>query len=118
METQTGAADPILRLLEDAGGIDPQDRFMFQLVSLTDVVKNDMKKVLKWDETTINQRLQTLIRTGLDDNLRYRIRPDEKGHGPPIERPLHYTEAQCLLTEWLCLYRTVHLYLGIRQKAA
>lgn len=52
----------------------------------------------------------------VDDNLRYRIRPDEKGHGPRIERPLHYTEAQCLLTEWLCLYRTVRLYLGIRQK--
>ncbi len=63
METQTGAADPILRLVEDAGGIDPRDRFMFQMVSLTDVVKNDMKKILKWDETTINQRLQTLIRS-------------------------------------------------------
>ncbi len=49
METQTGAADPILRLVEDAGGIDPRDRFMFQMVSLTDVVKNYMKKVLKLD---------------------------------------------------------------------
>ncbi len=63
METQTGAADPILRLVEAAGGIDPRDRFMFQMVSPTDVVKNDMKKVLKWDETTITQRLQTLIRS-------------------------------------------------------
>ncbi len=57
-----------------------------------------------------------MIETGFDYNYRYRINTGEKNAGSSKRFPLRYTEAQCLLTEWLGLYRTIRIYITMRQK--
>ena len=115
METTAPPDDPVLEFINDAGGLDPSDDFLMHMISLTDVVKNDMKKALSWSEAVINQRLHALIEIGLDDNFRYRIRPDGKNKNPDRKFSFLYTEAQCLLTEWLGLYRMIRIYTTMKQ---
>lgn len=116
MDTETALIDPVLQFINDSDGMDPSDDFLIHMITLTDVVKNDMKKTLNWDEVVINNRLHKLIETGLDVNYRYRINTSEKNAGAGKMFPLRYTEAQCLLTEWLGLYRTIRIYITMRQK--
>lgn len=116
MDTETALIDPVLQFINDSDGMDPGDDFLIHMITLTDVVKNDMKKTLNWDEVVINNRLHKLIETGLDVNYRYRINTGEKSAGSSKMFPLRYTEAQCLLTEWLGLYRTIRIYITMRQK--
>ena len=107
--------DPILEFIGDSGGMDPGDDFLMHMISLTDVVKNDMKKSWDLDEDSINERLTTLIKTSLDNNQRYKVKSSEKSINGERTYPLHYTHAQCLLTEWIGLYRMIRVYLRVRQ---
>ncbi len=107
--------DPILEIIGDSGGIDPGDDFLMHMISLTDVVKNDMKKTLNLGEDVINEKLTTLIETSLDDNQRYKVKPGKMNINGDKMYPLRYTQAQCLLTEWLGLYRMIRVYLRTRQ---
>ncbi len=71
-------ADPIIALLEDNGGMETADDFIIHLASLSDVVKNDMRKLLDWDESVIDAKLCDIVAARLDKNGRYRER---RGHG-------------------------------------
>ncbi len=109
------AADPILEFISDSGGMDPGDDFLMHVISLTDVVKNDMKKTWSLGEDVINEKLTTLIETSLDDNQRYKVKPGKMNINGDRMYPLRYTQAQCLLTEWLGLYRMIRVYLRTKQ---
>ena len=113
-------ADPIIALLEDNGGMDVADDFIIHLVSLSDVVKNDMVKLLDWDASAIHAKLCDIVAARLDKNGRYRERPLEIASEPGDKFSVIYIESQCLLTEWLAVYRALRVYLHIRkrQKAA
>jgi hypothetical protein len=103
--------DPIIALIEELGGLDKVDDFIAHIMSLSDVVKNDMKRALEWDEVVINQKLHSMIKGSLDRNGRYRERPIEaKAHAGEKFSTI-YVESQCLLTEWVAVYRTLHVYL-------
>ncbi len=107
--------DPILEIIGTSGGIDPGDDFLMHMISLTDVVKNDMKKTWNLGEDVINEKLTTLIETSLDDNQRYKVKPGKMNINGDRMYPLRYTQAQCLLTEWLGLYRMIRVYLRTKQ---
>ena len=62
--------DPIVALIEEIGGLDKMDDFTAHIISLSDVVKNDMKRALEWDELVINHKLHSLIHGSLDRNGR------------------------------------------------
>ncbi len=112
--------DPIIELLENNCGVDLGDDFVSHLVSLSDVVKNDMKKFLEWDENVINLKLHEIVTSGLDKNGRYRERPLEVAGDEHQKFSIPYIDSQCLLTEWLAIYRTLRVYIHIhnREKAA
>ena len=116
MENESASTDPILRLIDGDDRLEGGDDFLYHMMSLSDVVKNDMKATLAWSEDIINQRLQSLIRIGLDENFRYRIRPSEKDKLPAEKLSLRYVEAQCLLTEWLAIYRVIRTYVETLRK--
>ena len=113
--TPASVTDPILEFISDSGGMDPGDDFLMHMISLTDVVKNDMKKSWDLDEDSINQRLNMLISSSLDDNQRYKVKSSEKNINGERTYPLRYTHAQCLLTEWIGLYRMIRVYLRVGQ---
>ena len=115
MESEAARADPILEFINDSGGLDPGDDFLMHMISLTDVVKNDMKKTLSVDEETINIRLNKVIETSLDENSRYTFRPSASNVKGNRRYPIVYIQAQCLVTEWLGLYRTIRVYLKMKQ---
>ncbi len=115
MHVPASPVDPILEFIGDSGGLDPGDDFLMHLISLTDVVKNDMKKSWNLDEDTINERLTMLIKTSLDDNQRYKVKPGRTNIDGGKRYPLRYTQAQCLFTEWIGLYRMIRIYLRTRQ---
>lgn len=112
--------DPILELLESSCGVDLGNDFVSHLVSLSDVVKNDVKKFLEWDESVIHLKLHEIVTSGLDRNGRYRERPLEVAGEEHQKFSVPYIDAQCLLTEWLSIYRTLRVYIHIhnREKAA
>ncbi len=115
-----GYADPIIELLESGCGIDLADDFVSHLISLSDVVKNDMKKFLDWDESVVHLKLHEIVTSGLDKNGRYRERTLEAASDEDMKFSTPYIEAQCLLTEWLSIYRTLRVYIHIhnREEAA
>ncbi len=115
MDSEAARADPILEFINDSGGLDPGDDFLMHMISLTDVVKNDMKKTLNVDEENINVRLNMVIETGLDENNRYTFRPSARNVNGNRKYPIGYIQAQCLVTEWLSLYRTIRVYLKMKQ---
>ena len=110
-------ADPIMELIEEYSDIALADNFVTHQISLSDVVKNDMKRELYWDDNTINAKLWGIINSGLDKNGRYRERPLEvaeenshKKYSPP------YIDAQCLLTEWLAIHRSIRVHCSAARK--
>ena len=103
--------DPIVALIEELGGLDHVDGFIAHIISLSDVVKNDMKRNLEWDEVVINHKLHSLIQGSLDRNGRYRERPIETMAHAGEKFSNTYVESQCLLTEWVSIYRTLRVYL-------
>jgi hypothetical protein len=109
-------ADPIIDLIEDYGGVAIIDDFVTHLISLSDVVKNDMRKNLDWDHDTVHSKLWALIESGLDRNGRYRQRPLESLGDRGKKYSPSYIESQCLLTEWLNIYRTIRAYCHISKK--
>tara|TARA_R110000787_G_scaffold8810_2_gene30235 strand:- start:54 stop:410 length:357 start_codon:yes stop_codon:yes gene_type:complete len=112
------SADPIIELIESAGGVAALDDFVTHLVSLSDVVKNDMRKKLDWDDNTVHSKLWGIIKSGLDKNGRYRERPIELTAEPHQKFSRSYIDTQCLLTEWLNIYRALRAYFHISKKAA
>ena len=111
-----GFIDPIMELLESNCGIDLGDDFVAHLVSLSDVVKNDMKKFLQWDESVIDLKLHEIVTTGLDRNGRYRERPLEVAGDEHQKFSVPYIDSQCLLTEWLSIYRTLRVFIHIHNR--
>ena len=108
--------DPIIDLLESECGVDLSDNFVSHLASLSDVVKNDMRKFLEWDESVIHLKLHEIVASGLDKNGRYRERPLEVAGGGSQKFSVPYIDAQCLLTEWLAIYRTLRVYIHIHNR--
>lgn len=56
--------------------------------------------------------------SGLDKNGRYRERPIELTAERHKKFSRSYIDTQCLLTEWLNIYRALRAYLHILKKAA
>lgn len=110
--------DPIMELLESSCGVDLGDNFVAHLVSLSDVVKNDMRKFLEWDESVIHLKLHEIVTSGLDRNGRYRERPLEVAGEEHQKFSVLYIDSQCLLTEWLAIYRTLRVYIHIHNREA
>lgn len=114
----TEIADPIFDLLEEFGGIDIVDDYLTHLISLSDIVKNDMRKIHDWDDATVHVKLWSIINEGLDKNGRYRERPVEKSAEPHLKYSTSYIDTQCLLTEWLNIYRVMRPYCHFLKKTA
>jgi len=109
-------SDPIMGLIEESGGPAAIDDFVSHMISLSDVVKNDMRKMLDWDDETVHAKLWALIGNGLDKNGRYRERPLETT-GERHKRYSHlYVDTQCLLTEWIGIYRVLRAYCYLARK--
>ena len=113
-----GPADPIIDLIEDYGGVDVIDDFLTHMISLSDVVKNDMRHTLDWDDDTVHSKLWGIIKAGLDRNGRYRNRPLESAGDRGRKFSISYIDSQCLLTEWLSIYRAIRAYLHMSKKKA
>lgn len=111
-------ADPIIDLIEEYGGAAVLDDFVTHMISLSDVVKNDMRQNLDWDPDTVHSKLWALIKGGLDKNGRYRDRPVEKSADKTQKFSRTYIDSQCLLTEWLNIYRTIRAYCHITKRTA
>ena len=110
-------ADPIMDLIVEYSDVALADNFIPHQISLSDVVKNDMKRQLGWDDNTINVKLWGLIKSGLDRNGRYRERPVETAESDPHKKySATYVDSQCLLTEWLAIYRSIRIYCGLARK--
>lgn len=114
----TEIADPIFDLLEEFGGIDIVDDYLTHLISLSDIVKNDMRKFHEWDDATVHAKLWSIINDGLDKNGRYRERSVEKSAEKTQKFSSAYVDTQCLLTEWLNIYRVMRPYCHFLKKAA
>ena len=115
---KANSADPIIELIEKSCGIAEIDDFAAHMISLSDVVKNDMRKTLDWDDHTVHSKLRAIIDSGLDRNGRYRERPLEQtaDRFQKFSRP--YIDTQCLLTEWLNIYRALRAYFHVLKKTA
>ena len=107
----TRLEDPIVTLIAEIGSLGSVDDFIVHICTLSDVVKNDMKRALEWDEAVIDNKLHTLIKGSLDKNGRYRERPIEVASIVGENFSNTYVESQCLLTEWVSIYRTLRVYL-------
>ncbi len=110
-------SDPIMDLIEEYIDVAMADNFGPHQISLSDVVKNDMKRNLDWNDDTINAKLWGIINSGLDKNGRYRERPLEVAEDDPHKKfSSPYVEAQCLLTEWLAIYRALRVHCSVVRK--
>ncbi|MFT5438187.1 MAG: hypothetical protein ACI9MJ_000045 [Alphaproteobacteria bacterium] len=114
--TNPGAADPIIDLIEKSCGIGAIDDFASHMISLSDVVKNEMRKKLNWDDNTVHSKLRAIIESGLDKNGRYSERPLEQAVERHRTFSQSYIDTQCLLTEWLNIYRSLRAYFHILKK--
>ena len=102
--------DPIIELLERLGGENAMDGYVAHMVSLSDVIKNDMRKLLEWDESVLHTKLRNLVEHGLDKNGRYNDHPMENVDSDQKSFPKTYIEIQCLLTKWLMIYHSLRTY--------
>ena len=109
--------DPIIQLLGDLGGSEQLDDYIAHLVSLSDIVKSDMRKSMEWDTAVINRKLCDAVAHQLDRNGRYRERPIEATAAVGEKFSQKYVECQCLLTEWLAVYRALRAYCHIQVRA-
>lgn len=102
--------DPIERLLEENEG-HSLDNFLIHLCSWSDVVKNDLRKALGKDNQTINRTLTRLLDGAIDvmGRYQYQAKPSEAAAGTTYSA--QYVQIQCLLSEWLCVYRAISVYL-------
>lgn len=116
-QESSAISDPILDLIEEFGDVMLTDPFVTHYISLSDVVRNDMMRNLDWDENTVNSKLWGIINSGLDKNGRYRERPLEVAADDPNKKYLPvYVETQCLLTEWLAIYRAFRVHCSTTRK--
>jgi len=86
------------------------DDHLAQFASLSDVVKNDLKQTMGWNDEQTNNTLHILIDTCTDTISRYRYRPPANAYEEDKRFSSDYVAAQCLLTEWLTLYRVIQTY--------
>lgn len=106
--------DPIESVLDGLNGVRLDDHIV-HLCSWSDVVKNDLRKALDRDDDYINKTLTTLIKGALDSNGRYHHRSAEGDEKAGYSA--NYVRVQCLLAEWLCIYRAVKVYLDGSNKS-
>jgi hypothetical protein len=116
--TNPSAADPIIDLIEESCGIGAIDDFATHMISLSDVIKNEMRKKLYWDDNTVHSKLRAIIESGLDKNGRYSERPLEQAVERYRKFSQSYIDTQCLLTEWLNIYRSLRAYFHFLKKTA
>lgn len=110
MENQTSMTDPVESVLNEYEGVHLDDHLV-QLCTWSDVVKNDLRKTLKRDDAFVNKTLHALIEGALDRNGRYHYQ-SSNGEEDQLEQfSASYVRVQCLLAEWLCVYRAVKVYL-------
>lgn len=102
--------DPIESVLEKHDGVH-LDSHIIHLCTWSDVVKNDLRKVLGRDDEFINTTLHTLIGGALDGNGRYHYQSHPNEPDSKEMFSANYVRTQCLLAEWLCIYRAVNVYL-------
>lgn len=102
--------DPIERVLNENDGIHLDDH-LIHLCTWSDVVKNDLRKSLKRDDVFINRTLRTLIDGALDRNGRYLYQLSDTPQDQEEVFSARYVRVQCLLAEWLCVYRAVSVYI-------
>jgi len=115
--TASAIADPIIDLIAEYSDVALTNNFVPHQISLSDVIKNDMKRQLDWDDDTINIKLWGIIKSGLDKNGRYRERPVEAAESDRHRKySATYVDSQCLLTEWLAIYRSIRVYCGLARK--
>ncbi len=114
--TDEAISDPIITLVAAVIREDIADDFIVHLASLSDVVKADMRAVMSWNNHDIDKRLNQMIRVSLDENDRYRFRPENKSGGEVQKFSAKYVQAQSLLTEWVSIYRTLGVYIAIRRR--
>lgn len=102
--------DPIESVLDEYDGVHLDDHLV-QLCTWSDVIKNDLRKILKRDDAFINKTLDTLIKGALDRNGRYHYQSSDNEQDHLEQFSANYVRVQCLLAEWLCVYRAVKVYL-------
>ena len=102
--------DPIELLLEEVEG-GHMDNYLIHLCSWSDVVKNDIRKSLKREDGYINQTLHALLHGAIDRNGRYHYHTPKGTKENDDSFSPHYVRVQCLLSEWLCIYRAVAIYI-------
>ena len=102
--------DPIESVLNNLEGAH-LDGHIIHLCTWSDVVKNDLRKALDRDDSFINKTLEALINGALDQNGRYHYKSGEGIEDDKEQFSANYVRVQCLLSEWLCIYRAVNVYL-------
>lgn len=103
-------ADPIESVLDEYEGVHLDDHLV-QLCTWSDVVKNDLRKILNRDDAFINKTLHVLIGGALDRNGRYHYQSGDAEQDQLEQFSANYVRVQCLLAEWLCIFRAVKVYL-------
>ena len=107
--------DPIELLLEEIDG-NLMDNYLIHLCSWSDVVKNDIRKDLKRDDVYINTTLHALLQGAIDRNGRYHYHTPKGADETEDAFSPHYVRVQCLLSEWLCIYRAVAIYIDAQRE--
>lgn len=102
--------DPIESVLDKLNGAH-LDGHIIHLCTWSDVVKNDLRKTLDRDDEFINKTLSALINGALDQNGRYHYKSSQNPEDDKEQFSASYVRVQCLLSEWLCIYRAVNVYL-------
>ena len=102
--------DPIESVLNKLEGA-RLDGHIIHLCTWSDVVKNDLRKTLDRDDAFINKTLAALISGALDQNGRYHYKSSDSAEDTKEQFSGNYVRVQCLLSEWLCIYRAVNVYL-------
>lgn len=102
--------DPIESVLDKLEGAH-LDGHIIHLCTWSDVVKNDLRKVLDRNDEFINKMLAALIEGALDQNGRYHYKLSESAEDDIEQFSASYVRVQCLLSEWICIYRAVNVYL-------
>ena len=102
--------DPIEEALNKLEGA-YLDGHIIHLCTWSDVVKNDLRKALDRDDAFINKTLAAIIDGALDQNGRYHYKSSDSAEDSKEQFSANYVRVQCLLSEWLCIYRAVNVYL-------
>ena len=107
--------DPIELLLEEIDG-GYMDNYIVHLCSWSDVVKNDLREALNRHNESINKALHKLLTGAVDGNGRYSYDIPKGAQDKAEAFSGQYVRVQCLLSEWLCIYRAVAIYIDAQRE--